>query len=78
MADGIYHLGFEMRWGRLLNEDGKTNASILDVASWLDRLLAEDLAKGTLANPNIAPNLPAIATTVVYAFAGPVGLGRVA
>jgi len=57
VADGIYHLGFEMRWGRLL---------------------AEDLAKGTLANPNIAPNLPAIAATVVYAFAGPFGLGRVA
>ena len=50
VADGIFHLGFRIQCGRLLNEDGNENASLQDVAFWLNELLAADLAAGTLAN----------------------------
>ena len=53
VADGIYHLGFGTYWGQLLNEDGNANACIEEVAWWLDELLADDLAAGTLSNPNV-------------------------
>jgi hypothetical protein len=53
VADGIYHLGFEIYWSQLLNEDGNANACIEEVAWWLDELLADDLAAGTLANPAV-------------------------
>ncbi|MBL8488745.1 MAG: hypothetical protein JNK22_16860 [Rhodocyclaceae bacterium] len=36
VADGIYHMGFEIRDGRFLNEDGDPNASVFDVATWLN------------------------------------------
>ncbi|MEF8728014.1 MAG: calcium-binding protein [Accumulibacter sp.] len=36
VGDGIYHLGFEIRDGRFLNEDGDANASLSDVATWLN------------------------------------------
>ncbi len=36
VADGIYHLGFEIRDGRFLNEDGNPNATVSDVATWLN------------------------------------------
>jgi hypothetical protein len=48
VADGIYHLGFEICGGRLLNEDGAKNASLDSVADWLEGLLAKDLADGSL------------------------------
>jgi Ca2+-binding RTX toxin-like protein len=35
VADGIYHLGFQIENGRLLNEDGDENATLEDVADWL-------------------------------------------
>ncbi|MCP4283334.1 MAG: hypothetical protein GY792_02605, partial [Gammaproteobacteria bacterium] len=44
VADGLYHMGFEIRNGRFLNEDGNANASVEQVAVWLDSLLEEDLA----------------------------------
>ena len=44
VADGIYHLGFAIEDGSLLNEDGNANASLKDVAFWLNELLASDLA----------------------------------
>ena len=43
VADGIYHMGFEIKNGRFLNEDGNANASVERVAAWLDALLKEDL-----------------------------------
>ena len=47
--DGIYHLGFETPYKRrLVNEDGNKNATFAHVAIWLSRLLAEDLANGTI------------------------------
>ncbi len=39
IADGIYHIGFEIADGRFLNEDGNANADIGDVATWLNFLL---------------------------------------
>ncbi len=36
VADGIYHIGFEIYDDRFVNEDGDANASIFDVASWLN------------------------------------------
>ncbi len=36
VADGIYHMGFEIQEGRFLNEDGNDNASLSDVAAWLN------------------------------------------
>ena len=53
VADGIYHLVFGYDRGRLINEDGNRNASLEDVADWLNRLLADDM--DTLANPDATP-----------------------
>jgi len=36
VADGLYHIGFEIKDGRFLNEDGAKNAEVLDVAGWLN------------------------------------------
>ena len=41
VADGIYHMGFEIRSGRFLNEDGNENATLEDVASWLNFFYGE-------------------------------------
>ncbi len=63
VADGIYHLGFEICDGRLLNEDGNPNASLAKVAEWLTGLLGTELAGTTLANPAIAnPTVPSTGT----------------
>ena len=35
VADGIYHLGFEIKGNRLLNEDGNANATLAQAAEWL-------------------------------------------
>jgi len=48
VADGIYHLGFAIDGNRLLNEDGNKNASLSSVSEWLNNLLADDLANGSL------------------------------
>jgi hypothetical protein len=36
VADGIYHLGFEIQGNNFVNEDGDNNASLSDVATWLN------------------------------------------
>ncbi|MFN5516066.1 MAG: M10 family metallopeptidase C-terminal domain-containing protein [Cyanobacteriota bacterium] len=36
VADGLYHIGFEIEEDRLVNEDGDANAYLEDVASWLN------------------------------------------
>ncbi len=41
VADGIYHMGFEIRDGRFLNEDGDPNATVFDVATWLNFFYGE-------------------------------------
>lgn len=35
IADGLYHIGFEVRNGRFLNEDGNANARVDHVSHWL-------------------------------------------
>ena len=55
VADGIYHLGFEIKHGRFLNEDGNGNVSIEAVAHWLDSLLKKELLDGSLANADVDP-----------------------
>jgi hypothetical protein len=47
VADGIYHLGFEIRNGRLLNEDGDDNATLTDVADWLSYFYLDQSTTGT-------------------------------
>ena len=48
VADGIYHLGFEIDGYRFLNEDGNGNVSVETMAYWLNDLLADDLVAGSL------------------------------
>lgn len=50
VADGIYHLGFgtNARGNRLINEDGNNNVKLKNLANWLNQLLADDLANGSL------------------------------
>lgn len=55
VADGIYHLVFGYDTGRLINEDGARNASLDDVADWLNRLLSADM--DALANPDVAEHI---------------------
>jgi len=53
VADGIYHLGFETNSKcRLVNEDGKNNASFEKVAWWLDSSLKSELSSGLFDNPD--------------------------
>ncbi|MCB1347171.1 MAG: hypothetical protein KDK11_00450, partial [Maritimibacter sp.] len=35
VIDGIYHLGFKIEDGRVLNEDGNANATLVDLSHWL-------------------------------------------
>jgi len=47
VADGIYHLGFEIKGDRLLNEDGNLNEKVSDVADWLNYFMADQSTTGT-------------------------------
>lgn len=47
VADGIYHLGYEIKNGRVLNEDGNANAKIADLADWLNYFMADQSTTGT-------------------------------
>ncbi len=49
VADGLFHIGFEIDHGYFENEDGQRNVSVTTVSGWLNRLLADDLAAGTLS-----------------------------
>ena len=71
VADGLYHLGFEIQRGRLLNEDGNRNASVEDVAYWLGEFLKEDLQEGGLQNDPLLPN-PELIDGAVALTNGPV------
>lgn len=39
VMDGIYHIGFDTKWDRFLNEDGNANARVETVTYWLNELL---------------------------------------
>lgn len=45
--DGIFHIGFNVQNGRFLNEDGRPNAAVGDVASWLDYFYTDKSTTGT-------------------------------
>jgi Ca2+-binding RTX toxin-like protein len=47
VADGIYHLGYEIKNGRVLNEDGNANAKVTDIADWLNYFMADQSTTGT-------------------------------
>lgn len=47
VADGIYHLGFKIENGRLLNEDGDPNATLTDMADWLTYFHVDQSTTGT-------------------------------
>ncbi len=68
MADGIYHLGFDIVSGRFLNEDGNENASVLSVAHWLNQLLEDDLAgqSDKLYNPAFIVDAQQIADARIF------------
>ncbi|HND51936.1 MAG TPA: hypothetical protein PLV92_06050, partial [Pirellulaceae bacterium] len=55
VADGLYHIGFDIQGHQFLNEDGDANVSIETAAWWLNDLLAADLARGSLANHDVDP-----------------------
>ena len=75
VMDGIYHIGFEIEGGRFLNEDGNRNASVDQVAFWLNELLKDDLVSGVLRNPDADPlnvDLDALAAHIVFVHEGDV------
>jgi hypothetical protein len=47
VADGVFHLGFEIQNGRFLNEDGDANATLKDVADWLTYFNVDQSTTGT-------------------------------
>lgn len=55
VVDGLFHIGFEIRNGVLLNEDGRANVAAEEVAFWLDTLLADELRPPTAVAPTAAP-----------------------
>ena len=51
VVDGLFHIGFEVKNGRFVNEDGNANASVAQVASWLNYFyLGKSEVVGTTGN----------------------------
>jgi Ca2+-binding RTX toxin-like protein len=63
VADGIYHIGFNIQDNRLLNEDGDANARLNDVSSWLNyfylqkTIIYGDNSSDTITGTNLAEHL---------------------
>ena len=47
VADGVYHMGFEIQNGQFLNEDGNANASVAQVAEWLTQFYTDHSTTGS-------------------------------
>ena len=47
VADGIYHIGFQIQNGVFLNEDGNANASVEQVANWLTQFFTDRATTNT-------------------------------
>lgn len=67
VADGLYHLGFEIQDGHFLNEDGDANATVDQVASWLTALYTDHSSSGSgldrlvdmvMADAGLAASIP--------------------
>jgi len=55
VADALYNIGFGTKWGStILDSKGKHNASLEDMSSWINAILADDLADGSLYDANSA------------------------
>lgn len=64
--DGIYHIGFDTKWDRFVNEDGNANARVETVTYWLNELLGTTPLPapgpgtaplvGSAAQPNVTVN----------------------
>jgi Ca2+-binding RTX toxin-like protein len=50
VADGLYHLGFAIEGDNILNEDGNRNASLGDLATWLNNFYLD--AENTFGSQN--------------------------
>jgi Ca2+-binding RTX toxin-like protein len=54
VMDGIYHIGFAIENGRFVNEDGDQNATLVDVANWLNAFALGNLeVNGTAGDDNL-------------------------
>jgi len=80
VADGLYHLGFGHNGHNLINEDGNANAEVTKAAFWLNELLKDDLARGTLKNGAVdkhhAPTSGTGLDTIVTAITEDPGLAQ--
>ena len=47
ILDGMFHLGFEIRDSKFVNEDGRANAYVSDVADWLTYFYSDVSTTGT-------------------------------
>lgn len=47
VADGVYHIGFEIQGDNILNEDGNANAALSDIADWLNYFYVDQGSTGT-------------------------------
>jgi Ca2+-binding RTX toxin-like protein len=47
VADGVYHMGFEICGNQFLNEDGDLNATVEQVAAWLTEFYTDHSTTGT-------------------------------
>lgn len=47
VADGMYHIGFEIQGDRFVNEDGDANQTVSDVASWIEYFYVAHATTGT-------------------------------
>ncbi len=66
VMDGIYHIGFDTKWDRFVNEDGNANARVETVTYWLNELLGTTPLPapgpgtaplvGSAAQPNVTVN----------------------
>ena len=57
VIDSLYHVGFEIIDGRFVNEDGNANASVSDVAFWMNDLLDIELSGSLLINRAVDPQV---------------------
>lgn len=67
VLDGLYHIGFEIQNGVFIEEDGKANASVTQVAQWLTQFFTDRATTNTgldrvtqliLADGGLAQQIP--------------------